>query len=273
MTGAHPAELYCNDHVAPTVPTLAAVDEAELASFHQLGFLAVREAFPAAAISDALAAIDDLIYGSSPAFRGVSFEPGSGRSDQLPPHERHLHVRKLMSFVDHDKRLLALSADPALLDVVSRLMDGATPELFQDMALLKPPGGREKPWHQDMAYFNVPIDTTVIGVWIALDEATTANGALHVLPGSHQRGPRFHFKRRDWQICDSEAPRGTDMIVPLPPGGALVWHGLTQHGSPKNESHTRRRALQFHYRPASVQMTTTEERMQHFGGEVRGAEC
>ena len=273
MTGALPAALYCNDHVAPMVPTLAAVNGPELTSFHEQGFLAIREAFSSDAIGAALAAIDDLIDGSSPTFRGVAFEPGAGRSDQLPVDERHLHVRKLMSFVDHDERLLSLSADPALLDVVSRLMNGATPELFQDMALLKPPGGSEKPWHQDMAYFNVPIDTTVVGVWIALDAATTANGALHVLPGSHQRGPRFHFKRRDWQICDSEAPRGTDMIVPLPPGGAFLWHGLTHHGSPKNESQLRRRALQFHYRPDSVQMTTTEQRMQHFGGEVRGAEC
>ena len=34
-----------------------------------------------------------------------------------------------------------------------------TPVLYQEMAMLKPPQGREKPWHQDHAYFNFPLDT------------------------------------------------------------------------------------------------------------------
>ncbi len=273
MTTALPVDLYSNDQEAPTVPTLAAVGDAEVSWFHEQGYLAIRKAFDTHVIRESLAAVNRLIDGENAEFRGVSFEPGTGPSDDLSPAQRRLRVRKLMSFVDYDECLQALSADVALLDIISRLMHGERPELFQDMALLKGPGGREKPWHQDMAYFNVPIDTTVVGVWIALDEATTANGALHVLPRSNHHGPREHFKRRDWQICDSEAPNGNDVVVPLPPGGALLWHGLTHHGSPQNDSTAQRRALQFHYRPDSVQLTTTEQRMQHYGGEIRGAEC
>lgn len=268
-----PAALYSADVVAELVPSLTQVQDADVASFHEHGFVAVEQAFSRATVADALSAIDALIDGADAGFRGVSFEAGSAPHDKLSADERRLRVRKLMKFVEHDARLQALSADPLLLDVVRRLMGGATPELFQDMALLKPPGGSEKPWHQDMAYFNVPIDTSVVGVWIALDEATADNGAMHILPGSHQQGPRYHFKRRDWQICDSEVPVGQDVVVPLPPGGVLFWHGLTHHGSPENRSAHRRRALQFHYRPASVQQITTDERMQHYGGEVRGAQC
>ena len=110
-------------------------------------------------------------------------------------------------------------------------------------------------------------------MWIALDEATAENGALHLIPGSHRAGPVNHFKRRDWQICDTEVERQRDVVAPLKPGGALFWYGLTHHGSPRNQSEYRRRALQFHYRPASAGEVTTEERMQHFGGEVRGAYC
>ncbi len=253
--------------------SLDAVGDAELALFHSQGYLAIHQAFDADRINDALLAVTDLIDGANAAFRGISFEPGSGTSETFTTAERRQHVRKLMSFVDHDERLRALSIDAALLGVVRRFMQGATPELFQDMALLKPPGGREKPWHQDMAYFNVPIDATVVGVWIALDEATPENGAMHILPGSHHQGPQLHFNRRDWQICDTEAPRGTDVVVPLPPGGVLLWHGLTLHGSPDNKTPHPRRALQFHYRPAAVSAITTEERMGHYGGEVRGAEC
>ena len=109
-----------------------------------------------------------------------------------------------------------------------------TPVLFQDMALLKPPGGREKPWHQDCAYFNYPLGTTIIGVWIALDHADANNGCLHILPGTHREGPVNHFKRRDWQICDTDVQTERDVVVPLAPGGCLLWHGMTHHGSPTN---------------------------------------
>jgi phytanoyl-CoA hydroxylase len=273
VTSAPPAGLYSADRLAPLIPNLSCIGASEIALFHEQGYLAIREVFDKDSIQQAVYAVNSLIAGASPSFRGTSFEPGSGPSETIPADQRHLHVRKLMSFVEYDDKLLDMSADVGLMDLVRRLMGDETPELFQDMALLKPPGGREKPWHQDMAYFNVPIDTTVVGVWIALDEATGTNGAIHLLPGSHRRGPSEHFNRRDWQICDSELPGQTDVVVPLPPGGALLWHGLTHHGSPENESEQQRRALQFHYRPSSVQMTTTEQRMQHYGGEVRGAQC
>ena len=67
-----------------------------------------------------------------------------------------------------------------------------------------------------------------------------------------------HFKRRDWQICDTDVAVDRDVAVPLKPGGVLFWHGMTHHGSPRNRSGLRRRALQLHYRPRGVAETTTE---------------
>lgn len=269
---AHPADLYSGGRLAQAVESLEAVGEAEHRLFHEQGYLAVRRAVSRQRVRAASAAVDALIDGVDPSFRGLQFEAGGRRKEQ-PPRRRRLGVRKLMKFVDYHPALKELSEDAGLLGLVRDLIGGETPRLFQDMALLKPPGGREKPWHQDLAYFNLPVDTPVIGLWIALDEATVANGALHVIPGSHREGPMNHFNRRDWQICDTDVPQGRDVAVPLPPGGILLWHGLTHHGSPVNHSRRRRRALQFHYRPASAEETTTEERMQVYGGEGRGAEC
>src|SRR5690348_18438633 len=99
-------------------------------------------------------------------------------------------VRKLMWFVDHDRRLAALAQDDGVLAVVRRLLGSDDVVLFQDMALLKPPGGgREKPWHQDKAYLNVDPDGAVVGVWIALDEAALRNGCMQVVPGWRRAGP------------------------------------------------------------------------------------
>jgi hypothetical protein len=102
--------------------------------------------------------------------------------------------------------------------------------MFQDMALLKPPMlGREKPWHQDHAYFDYPLGTPIVGVWIALDEATVENGCMQFLPGQH-RDPIIHFQRRDWQICDSTILGRESVAAPLKPGGILAVCGPNAMG-------------------------------------------
>ena len=106
-------------------------------------------------------------------------------------------------------------------------------------------------------------------------EHTASHPRLNVMgtrPG-RGKGPVVHFKRRDWQICDTESSTRHAIAVPLKPGGILLFQGLIQHGTPANNSGMRRRAVQFHYRPKSAPMTSEEERMKVFGGEVRGATC
>ncbi len=268
----HPAGLYSSSRVAETVPRLSSIGEKEIDFFLEHGYLAVERGFSLEAVQAAAAAVDDLIDGKRADFRGVQFEAGLGDKADLTREQRRIGVRKLMSFTDYDDRLKVLAEDADLLNALDQLL-GAAPDLFQDMALLKPPRGREKPWHQDCAFFNIPHDTPVVGVWIALDKATASNGAMHVITGSHRNGPEEHFKRRDWQICDTEIDVVNDVVVPLEPGGVLFWHGLTHHGSPPNGTEFRRRALQFHYRPHGVSETSVKQRMDIFGGDVRGAEC
>ncbi len=261
----HAPDLYGQRLLSDYAADLHSIDDAAIDAFHALGYLAVQRVFSDAEVASARAAIDDLIAGAVPAFRGVQRESGRGSEAARP-------VRKLMHFVDHEARLAALAHHTGLSALMQRLI-GDVPELFQDMALLKGPGGREKPWHQDSAYFDLALGTAVIGIWIALDEADLDNGCMHILPGTHRMGPAEHFKVRDWQICDSAVQTQLDVAVPLPPGGCLIWHGMLHHGSPTNHSSKMRRALQFHYRPASSTRVSTEERMQHFGGAVRGATC
>jgi len=143
------------------------------------------------------------------------------------------------------------------------------------MGLIKPPRiGREKPWHQDFAYFNLPLGTQVVGVWIALDEAMIENGCMHIIPGSHQEGPVVHFQRRDWQICDTDVQVNRCMAVPLKPGSCLLFDGLLHHGTPPSQSDKRRRAVQYHYKPASVAMLDdSAERLRVFGEEGKDVYC
>lgn len=252
----------------------AAVGEAEIAQFHELGCLVVEDAFTMREVDDAQQAIIELIDGKRAGFRGVQFEATSREIlPSLSAEEKQDHVRKLSAFVEYDARLKALAEHPQLLALLDRMM-GEPPELFQDIALLKPPlVGREKPWHQDNAFFNLPAETMVIGVWIALDEAMIENGCMHVIPGSQTEGPVIHWRRRDWQICDTDVQTARVVAVPLRPGSLLFFHGLLHHGTPPSRSAKRRRAVQYHYKPASVERISGEEHKAIFGSEGKDAEC
>jgi len=272
--GECPPQLYRAQQAAGGVNAFAAVDDEQIALFHQQGCLVVHDAFSSAEVAGALAGLLDLIGGRRPAYHGIQYEKNTrDLVAGLPAEQRQDVVRKLFKMVEYEDRITALAQHPQMIAVLTRLI-GATPELFQDQALLKPPLiGREKPWHQDNAYFNLPPETVVVGVWIALDEATPENGCMYVIPGSHRAGPVVHFKRRDWQICDTDVVADAAWTVPLKPGGCLFFHGLLHHGTPPSRSPQRRRALQFHYRPAGATQIAPAQRLAIFGSDGKDVTC
>lgn len=250
-------------------------------SYRTEGFVAVSALLDRDEVGAARDGIDHLITDGVAGFRGIQWEAGSrARLPEAGLAERRDMVRKLMYYVEHDVRLHAAAHQPALLAAAAEIL-GDEPELFADQALLKPPGGgREKPWHQDKAYFDLVPGSPVVGVWIALDDTDVDNGCMHLIPGSHRSGPVVHFNRRDFQICDTDVVRDRVMAVPLPAGGALLFDGLLHHGTPANLSTRRRWALQFHYAPRSAIWQSSEERRRYkeerlavFGADGKDATC
>ena len=273
---AYPDGLYRFAGVADGVSGFAAAGDDALNHFRRRGYLVIHRAFTEQEVAAALEEMLMLLARPPSAFNGgVEFEHSAplGKLEEMAPERRWDCVRKFFNFVEFAPRMKALSQHPQLLRVVRHLI-GAEPALFQDMALLKPPRiGREKPWHQDHAYFNLPLDTPVVGVWIALDRAGTGNGCMTIIPGSHRRGPVVHFQRRDWQICDTHVDNRGALAVPLEPGGCLLFSSLLHHGTPTNTGPTRRRALQFHYAPAGAARISKEQRMAVFGAEGKSVTC
>lgn len=256
--------------------------ESALDHYTRLGHLAVDGVLDAEQVRRAISGIDRLISGQAPGFRGIQWEAATrSRLEHMTLAERRDAVRKLIYFVDHDEGLHAAAFAPSVLATVRRMLGEDDVELFADQALLKPPGlGREKPWHQDLAFFDVRPGTRVVGVWIALDRVVPENGAMHIIPGSHRDGPVVHFNRRDFQICDSDVAVGGVYAVPLRPGGALFFDGLLHHGTPANTSGMRRWALQFHYAPRSAIWRSSEERAAYkqsrldvFGTDGKDVTC
>ena len=302
----HGATLY--DHAALADSARALPTEGELAAstaaFERDGLLVFTEAFSAEQVAAQNEALQSLVDGSNAKFSvdfsaaaaggtpdftsgakipWVQYEAGTQVDGAVLRPELSDRARKVMGFVGYSAAIDAAVCDERILSLVATLLrcSVAELELFQDMALLKPPGGgREKPWHQDKAYFNVGIDTPVIGCWIAVDEATCDNGCMRMLRGGHKAGPKMHFPRRDYQICDDDAPAaasGDDIVAcPLPPGGLVIFDGMLPHGTPVNATQDRRRALQFHWikrGAAPVGPDDNGGRVEVYGGVANGLTC
>lgn len=269
----YPEDLYRFDRPGRYVDHVDQLSDADAEQFADLGYLAVRQVLAPAEVAEVLGGLAQVLV--APGESVVEYEAwAADRVESASGDERMDLIRKFMSFIQEDHRLTALARHPSILAVVRRLCGSEDVTMMQDMALLKPPGGgREKPWHQDNAYFTLEPGTPIVGVWIALDEATADNGCMHVMPGTHREGPVVHFKRRDWQVCDDDVDRSRDTMIPLPPGGALFFHGLLQHGTPANRTTRRRRAVQLHYVPAGTPNIPDQRRLDIFGSEGKGVTC
>ena len=182
----------------------------------------------------------------------LDLEPGSDPS--LP---RELRVRKYRDLGLGDAYFWAAVKDPAVIECVSALI-GDEPQLLQTMALVKPPEiGSAKDWHQDIPYFPITPARDVVGVWIALDDATLENGCMQVVPASHHLGPVAHIQGpTGWRLESVLCERLQPSVVPLPmrAGSALFFNGALFHFSDANRSQRRRRAFQNHYVPATTRI-------------------
>ncbi|MEM1446856.1 MAG: phytanoyl-CoA dioxygenase family protein [Planctomycetota bacterium] len=268
---AYDTALYTPDRVADLLPGPGALDDAAVATYLDQGFLAIADVLTPTEVTREIQRVEDFAAGRVEGYDGVQEDAGVDPGKDSNASDR---VRKLWFTPTQAHELDVPVAHPTILSIVSRLMENRAPKLYQAMALLKPPhGGGEKPWHQDHAYFNVPLGQRIVGVWIALDQATAANGCVQLLPGQHKDGPVPHFKRRDWQICDTNILGQTSVAAELPPGGALFFDALAPHGTPMNNSTQRRRAMQFHYYPQDAPDWTDEQRMAVFGSEGKDVYC
>ncbi|MFT5523305.1 MAG: phytanoyl-CoA hydroxylase [Pirellulaceae bacterium] len=272
--GQYDPDLYRYDRIADKISDLDSIVDQHAIEYAAVGFLAVDFAFDEATVEGVKDAFRQILADDSLGADCVQYETSAAQADNASTADQRIAAaRKFMNFIHLDDRLRELAQHRSLLRAVSLLMGGREPELFQEMALLKPAGGREKPWHQDRAYFNIDKDHPMVGVWIALDEATIENGCMRMWHGGHKVGPITHFQRRDWQICDTDARDGPRVAVPLKPGGTILFHSLIPHGTPHNATKQSRWAIQLHYYPKDAPRINDQDRLDVFGSEGKDVEC
>jgi phytanoyl-CoA hydroxylase len=151
-------------------------------------------------------------------------------------------------------------ADFALAqDVVDRVSELIAPEidLFLSQFIFKTPGAWGQPWHQDSFYFPFEPARPVVGVWLAVTEATLVNGCLRVLPGSQTEPVHEHVPDRRpaanygyFEIVDHDMAAAEPVL--MDPGDLLVFDSHLMHCSTDNESDGIRGAMVYHYAAAGT---------------------
>jgi len=125
------------------------------------------------------------------------------------------------------------------------------PLLVQSMYIFKHPGvGGEVTWHTDHTFLWTE-PRSVVGFWVAIDDATIENGCMWAIPGGHSIPVKSRFVRSGdattTTVFDA-AEYPIDQAVPLetPSGTLVLLDGALPHWSDVNRSAQPRQAYTLH---------------------------
>ena len=210
--------------------------DAEVAQYHQDGFVLVRRMFCGreiellrrAAKEDK--ALDDHSFGKADGEGGV--------------------VR--LSLWNHPGEGIygMFARCRSVVDSCEKILEGEVYHYHSKMIMKEPRVGGAWTWHQDYGYWyqNGVVFPLLTSVFIAVDPATRENGCLQVLKQSHLCGRVDHVLTGEQAGADKErtaeiAKRCELVYVEMDPGDALFFHCNLLHRSDQNRSEKPRWSL------------------------------
>lgn len=141
---------------------------------------------------------------------------------------------------------------PELGKLAGDLIGAEAMRIWHDQALVKEPHGNQTTWHRDTPYWAFHTRTAV-NFWIALDDATLANGCLWYLPGTHLMGDYDLVKiGRNMTDIFKAYPQWAaiePVAAPCPAGSIVIHNSMVVHGAGPNMTTKRRRAMTVAYFP------------------------
>lgn len=241
----------------------------QVATFEENGYLIVEGLLDHQEVEELAARTMAIATGEADHFPDeyIELEPGSKRRSADT-------VRKLNMCWRHDEVFRAHSTSAKILDIVECLI-GPDIKIYGSQLFMKPPGGVEKPYHQDSPYF--PIEPmALVSCWAAIDDVTLENGCLWFVPGSHRSGVVDHSEtwmvgeRADMKVPDSAIDLSREQAITLRKGDCSFHHSLLLHRSGANQTPHRRRGLATHYMSSRSKWTSSDAPPVFLS--VRGAE-
>ena len=234
------------------IETPQTLSKEQVQTFIDNGYLVAPDLITSKEIDDLCADTLLLARGGYPCNNLKPLPPGLSDEEVLHNilcvHQPHYISPVMKKYACHSKICGILSQVTA---AHLPYWDGSV-KCMQTMLFVKPPQFQGQAWHQDEIYIPTR-DRSLIGAWIALDDATVGNGCLWVIPGSHRSGylypqrkhdnpDEFDFGGESWGFDDSKA-----IPVEVTAGSVVFFNGYILHRSLRNRSTIYRRALVSHY--------------------------
>jgi ectoine hydroxylase-related dioxygenase (phytanoyl-CoA dioxygenase family) len=222
--------------------------------FEDNGYLVLHDALNQDEVAELRAEATSICRGERGPISGA--EPSNGSIDETEEQtlSRYLCIHFPHKISDLMHRYMS---HPAIVDVLTAII-GPDVKCMQSMLFIKSAGKPGQAWHQDEDFIPTR-DRTLTGAWIALDDATTENGCLWVIPGSHKPGvlwamreqtdPRFDCTDESYGFPYSDEDA---VAVEVKAGSVVFFNGYLLHRSlPNHTDRGYRRALVNHYMSAS----------------------
>jgi len=242
---------------------------AERARYDQDGFLIRERVFDAAELAELQRAVERAAAEAARrALRGRTYHLDGKRfvdvghvTVQFEHSPGSDTLRVIEPVHELDATLDALVDDQRLVAPMTDLVGSRAVALWTDKLNLKSPrDGSGFGRHQDSPYWVHACDHVdqLPNVFIALDDATEANGCFRVIRGSHTRGclpGTDDGTQLGGFFADPASFDAADQVAMVVPAGSLVFfnpHAV--HGSLPNVSPTPGRALVFTYQPTGQPM-------------------
>jgi ectoine hydroxylase len=131
----------------------------------------------------------------------------------------------------------------SIVDSAEKLLEGEVYHYHSKMIMKDARVGGAWAWHQDYGYWyqNGVLFPRLTSAFIAVDRATSENGCLQVVRGSHELGRIEHVLTGDQAGADrervDEALERLDLVhVEMDPGDTLFFHCNLLHRSDQNRS-------------------------------------
>jgi phytanoyl-CoA hydroxylase len=179
------------------------------------------------------------------------FEAGAFDAEGVLRQPKELAVNKAgHALHDLDPTFASLSRNPRFASVAAAI-GLVRPLLLQSMYIFKQPRiGGEVSCHQDSTFIHTD-PLSCVGFWLALEDATEANGCMWAERGGHRRPLQARFVREGnttRMVTLDPEPLPTQGLVPLPArkGTLILLHGQLPHRSGPNRSDRSRHAFALH---------------------------
>jgi len=227
----------------PSEPPFSVLSPEQAAAFDRDGYVVLPDVFDAATLTEVTAEIDGFEAEVEAGLRqrdGERFAIAEAGAITFATH-----------LVGRSERLRAFSAHPFFVGVCADLI-GPDVNLYWDQGVYKKPEKpRRFPWHQDNGYAFIE-PQQYLTCWIALTDATEANGCPMVVPGLHRRGTLAHRFTDDGFVCLDD-PEGV-VTVPARAGSIVVFSSLTPHCTGPNLTDEVRKSyiLQYAVDPSTI---------------------